>query len=148
MKTDAKRLTDALGVTFTGSVTFNGPMFDIHDNQHVHIGLSGKEEEDARATRTPEGVPEALTTPDALALKERLAAAGLITDDWQPVGLTGAEKGQMALMIAERLGIGNVWKLFGTLWGLSAGTLRAYYNNALDQLKYDSFQKKLKDALG
>ena len=25
------------GVTFSGSVTFNGPMFDIHDNQHVHI---------------------------------------------------------------------------------------------------------------
>ena len=24
-------------VTFNGSVTFNGPMFDIHDNQHVHI---------------------------------------------------------------------------------------------------------------
>lgn len=26
-----------MGVTFNGSVTFNGPMFDIHDNEHVHI---------------------------------------------------------------------------------------------------------------
>ena len=25
------------GVTFQGSVTFQGPMFDIHDNQHVTI---------------------------------------------------------------------------------------------------------------
>ena len=34
-----RKSSDALGVTFTGSVTFNGPMFDIHDNQHVHIGV-------------------------------------------------------------------------------------------------------------
>ena len=26
-----------LGATFYGSVTFNGPMFHIHDNHHVHI---------------------------------------------------------------------------------------------------------------
>ena len=26
-----------MGVTFNGSVTFNGPMFDIHDNEHVTI---------------------------------------------------------------------------------------------------------------
>ncbi len=25
------------GVTFTGPVTVNGPMFDIHNNDHVHI---------------------------------------------------------------------------------------------------------------
>ena len=36
-----KRKEENLGVTFTGSVTFNGPMFDIHDNQHVHIGMEG-----------------------------------------------------------------------------------------------------------
>jgi len=36
-----KRKEENLGVTFTGSVTFNGPMFDIHDNQHVHIGVEG-----------------------------------------------------------------------------------------------------------
>ena len=34
---DAKNVKEMLGVTFQGSVTFNGPMFDIHDNQHVHI---------------------------------------------------------------------------------------------------------------
>ena len=27
----------AFGVTFTGNVTFQGPMFDIHDNEHVHL---------------------------------------------------------------------------------------------------------------
>ena len=35
METQTK--TQALGATFYGSVTFNGPMFDIHDNYHVTI---------------------------------------------------------------------------------------------------------------
>ena len=30
-----KNPTTAASVTFSGSVTFHGPMFDIHDNQHV-----------------------------------------------------------------------------------------------------------------
>ena len=29
------------GITFTGDITVHGPMFDIHDNQHVHIGVEG-----------------------------------------------------------------------------------------------------------
>ena len=32
-----KKINDMLGVTFNGSVTFNGPMFDIHDNKNVII---------------------------------------------------------------------------------------------------------------
>jgi hypothetical protein len=32
-----KEMSEALGVTFTGNVTFQGPMFDIHDNQKVVI---------------------------------------------------------------------------------------------------------------
>ena len=34
---EEQKKTQVLGATFYGSVTFNGPMFDIHDNQHVHI---------------------------------------------------------------------------------------------------------------
>ena len=39
--------TQTLGATFYGSVTFNGPMFDIHDNHHVHIH---SEQPDKRST--------------------------------------------------------------------------------------------------
>lgn len=35
---------EMMGVTFQGSVTFQGPMFDIHDNQHVTIVQRGAEE--------------------------------------------------------------------------------------------------------
>ena len=37
------------GVTFTGSVTFNGPMFDIHDNGHVYIGKPERVEDNEEA---------------------------------------------------------------------------------------------------
>ena len=30
-------------ITFSGNITVNGPMFDIHDNEHVHIGRPEKE---------------------------------------------------------------------------------------------------------
>lgn len=29
----------AFGVTFSGNVTFQGPMFDIHDNEHIHLSV-------------------------------------------------------------------------------------------------------------
>ena len=32
-----KKQQSALGVIIKGKITINGPMFDIHDNQHVHI---------------------------------------------------------------------------------------------------------------
>ena len=34
------------GITFTGNIMVNGPMFDIHDNQHVHIHTNGQGKED------------------------------------------------------------------------------------------------------
>ena len=34
------------GITFTGPITVNGAMFDIHDNQHVHIYNGGQSKED------------------------------------------------------------------------------------------------------
>lgn len=59
-----KKASEMMGVTFTGSVTFNGPMFDIHDNENVYIGHDmaageGKEAErpeldDARLTKAIE----------------------------------------------------------------------------------------------
>ena len=28
------------GITFSGNITVNGPMFDIHDNEHVHVNIN------------------------------------------------------------------------------------------------------------
>ena len=41
-----------MGVTFNGSVTFNGPMFDIHDNEHVTIVNDRQRQEDKEVSPT------------------------------------------------------------------------------------------------
>lgn len=40
MKEENKKVA---GITFSGDITVNGPMFDIHDNEHVHIGRSAED---------------------------------------------------------------------------------------------------------
>ena len=34
-----EKMKEKVGVTFNGSVTFNGPMFDIHDNEVVNLSV-------------------------------------------------------------------------------------------------------------
>ena len=59
METKKMKSSEALGVTFNGSVTFNGPMFDIHDNAHVHIGVTDKK---PSAQKPAKGAAEAASS--------------------------------------------------------------------------------------
>ena len=43
---------EMMGVTFNGTVTFNGPMFDIHDNEHVTIVNDRQRQEDKEVSPT------------------------------------------------------------------------------------------------
>lgn len=134
------------GAVFYGSVTINGPMFDIHDNQHVetHVHYA----EPAPATRTPEGtLPDALRTPRAEALLARLVDAGLTDEHWQPLSLSNAEKGVLASLLADYLGVDNLWQTFGRLWGMNSKTLRSAFNKGMDQQRTNDFMERVKNAL-
>ena len=89
-------------------------------------------------------VPEILKTDEAGKLLEKLVAAEVLKEDWQPIGLSCTERALLALKICERLDIKTVWKTFGKLWGENSETLRSYKNKALDQKKSLIFQDKLK----
>lgn len=52
--------TQTLGNIFHGSVTFNGPMFDIHDNAHVVIHNSRMEDPEAEGEYSPERLARAI----------------------------------------------------------------------------------------
>jgi hypothetical protein len=52
--------TQTLGNIFHGNVTFNGPMFDIHDNAHVVIHNSRMEEPEAEGEYSPERLARAI----------------------------------------------------------------------------------------
>ena len=55
--------TEMMGVTFNGTVTFNGPMFDIHDNEHVTIvnDRQRREDKEVSPTLTTELLGEAMS---------------------------------------------------------------------------------------
>lgn len=89
-------------------------------------------------------LPEQLKGERAEELMERLVEAELLDDGWQPVGLSGAEKALVARAVGERLGIHEVWQVFGCLWNVKPESLRAFFNRALEQRKSLGFQDRLK----
>ena len=95
-----------------------------------------------------DNVPDKLRCPEAEELMEDLVDAGLLTEDWQPKGLSGSERGLLAREVCTSLGINDVWQVFGKLWNEKPETLRSYLNKALDQKKSLPFQEKLKNILG
>lgn len=130
------------GVTFNGSVTFNGPMFDIHDNEHVTIVNKEHREEDA--------VPQEKTTLAELETEEarRLFAAaqeaGWVDDDYQPL-LSRTMSAVLADRIATLLNIPNKWKVFETFWHRK--NMRSDYNDALEQKQFNAFYEKIKKTI-
>jgi hypothetical protein len=94
-----------------------------------------------------DNVPDKLRCPEAEELMEDLVDASLLTEDWQPRGLSGSERGLLAKEVCQRLGINDVWQVFGGLWNEKPETLRSHLNKALDQKKSLLFQDKLKNIL-
>jgi hypothetical protein len=94
-----------------------------------------------------EEVSEQLRTERAERLKERLTDAGMLSEDWQPAGLSNTEKALLAKAVSDRLGIKEVWQVFGRLWNVKPDSMRAYFNRALEQKKSLSFQDRIKVAI-
>ena len=130
------------GVTFNGSVTFNGPMFDIHDNDHVTIVNS--EREGKKKTEEKSETPAELQTEEAQRLWDAARDAGWVDDDCQPL-LSRAMSAVLADRMATLLNIQNKWKVFESFWGMKG--LRSAYNNALNQKQFDEFYEKLKNNI-
>lgn len=118
-----KKLIDELGITFSGSVTFNGPMFDIHDNQHVHIGMQMPEakKQKTKVQETPSEIPSVLETPRAQELWQKLRLAGFVSEDSYMLtsGVSANQAAYIADRMADRLELKRgKWKIFQQLWGI------------------------------
>lgn len=156
------------------SDTYNYADGAVHHDHHRSItinGASGRElqallkaflsdeaEEVAEVEASPQpsregegaagiAVPEVLLTDKARELHARLREAGMVDDEWQPVGLSNAERGMLVFQLAVRLDIQNLWQVFASLWGTTPGALRSAYNKANEQRKTLSFIEKLKNVL-
>ena len=129
-------------------VYVQGSYIDVHDNQNVYLSVDKAEVTvNDKVRQAPGEVPEQLKSEAAEALKEDLVDAGMLTDDWQPIDLSGTERALVAKAVSERLKINEIWQVFGQLWGEKPETLRSYLNKALDQKKSLKFQDRLKAIL-
>ena len=88
-------------------------------------------------------LPEILCTHQAQSLLAKLRNAGMVDEQWNPIGLSTAEKGTLAEYLAEKLGIQSHWKFFGLLWNINSETLRTSKARGLDQGKTWDFRTKL-----
>ena len=130
------------------TVYVQGSYVDVHDNENVYLSVDKAEVKVHDRVQEPaKEVPEQLKSEAAEALKEDLVDAGILTDDWQPLNLSGTERALVAKAVCERLEINEIWQVFGQLWGEKPETLRSYLNKALDQKKSLKFQDRLKAIL-
>ena len=88
-----------------------------------------------------ENLPEVLANSE---LWERVKDEGLVDENNMPT-TSRPEAALLAYMLAEKLGIGNKWKLFEKLWNRK--NMRNDYNTALEQRKSLKFQEELKNIL-
>ena len=141
-----------------------GSYIDIHDNENVYLSVDkasvnvNENTEQARADESllsvcraegvsTEGQNQNENLPEVLAnseLWERVKDEGLVDENNMPT-TSRPEAALLAYMLAEKLGIGNKWKLFEKLWNRK--NMRNDYNTALEQRKSLKFQEKLKNIL-
>lgn len=126
------------------TINVQGSYIDVHDNQNVYLSVDKAEVRMGQPCEDGAEKPKELKGERAEALMERLVEAELLDDGWQPVGLSGAEKALVARAVGERLGIHEVWQVFGRLWNVKPESLRAFFNRALEQRKSLGFQDRLK----
>ena len=124
------------------------------DKGQVCFGENGLQEVIRSAADSPQSdtdetpiLPEVLCTPLAEDLLAKLCDAGMLDAHWQPVGLTNTERGLLAKILSDELGIDTPWKVFGDCWQVNSGTLRTAYNQALNQRKSLYFQDRLKAVM-
>lgn len=92
-------------------------------------------------------LPDELDTPQAHEALNKLVQAGMLDEQWQPVGLTLPKKGVLASLIAAQLNLKYKWKTFGLLWRMSPDVLRTKYNEGMDQIQMMEFITQIKSTL-
>ena len=137
---------DILHSSFPKDSSFGGEADILHSSFPKNSSFGG--EADILHSSFPKGSSfPSLSTPLALEVMERMVSAGVLNEDWQPQGLSNAEKGVLASCLATRLDIAHVWQTFSTLWGMKPETLRTAFNKGMEQRKTAAFLERVKKVM-
>lgn len=115
---------------------------ELHDNA-TYIENYGdgskKKEEKAKAEEKFRPLPESLANPQGLMVLSSLAIHGFLDEHFQPKGLSVAKTAVLASQISTKLGIQNVWVVFGTFWNIDKENLRSAFNKGMEQQQMSGF---------
>jgi len=104
----------------------------------------GKQNSETINVQRREGV---LSTEQAEAIWEKLRKKKIVDENNRPNGLSMAQSGVLASIIADRLGIDYPWKTFGDYWDTNKETLRKASYDGYKQAQMSKFIEKINDAL-
>lgn len=135
-----EKLEEKVGVTFNGSVTFNGPMFDIHDNQQVTVVSELPKGEEAKKASQTSTIPSELDNDKARNILQRFVDAGMLDGQFQPL-VSRAQAALIADAVSMRLNIVKKWKVFESLWNRK--NIRNDYNKAFSQTTVHKYLTKI-----
>ena len=135
-----EKLKEKVGVTFNGSVTFNGPMFDIHDNQQVTVVSELPKGEEAKKASQTSTIPSELDNDRARNILQRFVDAGMLDGQFQPL-VSRAQAALIADAVSMQLNIVKKWKVFESLW--KRKNIRNDYNKAFSQATAHKYLTKI-----
>lgn len=135
-----EKLKEKVGVTFNGSVTFNGPMFDIHDNEQVTVVSELPKGEEAKKASQTSTIPSELDNDRARNILQRFVDAGMLDGQFQPL-VSRAQAALIADAVSMQLNIVKKWKVFESLW--KRKNIRNDYNKAFSQATVHKYLTKI-----
>jgi len=135
-----EKLKEKVGVTFNGSVTFKGPMFDIHDNQQVTVVSELPKGEEAKKASQTSTIPSELDNDRARNILQRFVDAGMLDGQFQPL-VSRAQAALIADAVSMQLNIVKKWKVFESLW--KRKNIRNDYNKAFSQATVHKYLTKI-----
>lgn len=135
-----EKLKEKVGVTFNGSVTFNGPMFDIHDNEQVTVVSELPKGEEAKKASQTSTIPSELDNDRARNILQRFVDAGMLDGHFQPL-VSRAQAALIADAVSMQLNIVKKWKVFESLW--KRKNIRNDYNKAFSQATVHKYLTKI-----
>ena len=139
-----EKLKEKVGVTFNGSVTFNGPMFDIHDNEQVTVVSELPKGEEAKKASQTSTIPSELDNDRARNIVQRFVDAGMLDGQFQPL-VSRAQAALIADAVSMQLNIVKKWKVFESLW--KRKNIRNDYNKAFSQTTVHKYLTKINSII-
>ena len=139
-----EKLKEKVGVTFNGSVTFNGPMFDIHDNEQVTVVSELPKGEEAKKASQTSTIPSELDNDRARNILQRFVDAGMLDGQFQPL-VSRAQAALIADAVSMQLNIVKKWKVFESLW--KRKNIRNDYNKAFSQATVHKYLTKINSII-